>query len=151
MNEETQDLEFSYDEWQNPGMEKDGPVMLHIDKAEQLDKISKAGNPYSVCNFEFTITARPDQKLEQTVKYWEEISLHPKFITQFRNIANGAGVRFKKPSNPEEKIKVKEVIKALPGRSVAGIMSHESYTWKGEERKKNKLGKKFAADFAGLQ
>jgi hypothetical protein len=144
---ENEPIIIDADDWDNPGLEKDGPVLLKIDKAERLDKVSKAGNPYSVCNFEFTITARPDQKLEQTVKYWEEISLHPRFFMQFKNIARGAGVRPKKG----EPVNVDEVIKALPGRQVAGIMSHESYTWKGEERKKNKLGKKFAADFAGLQ
>lgn len=138
------DLELDDETWATGGLEPAGAVGFKIEAARIEKRKSKKGVPFAICTVEFRILARPGENIENPTPFWDDFSLNPRYIDQFKRLAAGCGI---KPA-PGQKVNLQEMVKALNGKTGFGVIVHKEFTHNGEQRMKAQFGRKFGRSFA---
>lgn len=118
------------EELEKGGVEDAGPVGFMIKKAELIDKTFK-GVPGKAVNIQAVLVVRPGEgKLKLQPMVLDSIPLFGGFIKKFDNLRMSAGVKM---TDPKKKYLMAEIVKALEGRSLFGLLEHNTYTKDGQK------------------
>ncbi len=140
-------LSITSEQWETAGLTQAGKVGFKIINAN-LGAARDKNGVYPRAELEVQINARPDREVTGGgERHWEKMRLDSSFLRSFKNLAVAAGIKIQSGS----KLKLKEVVAALAGRTVFGTIIHREWTGRGGEKNTSaNFGTRFGKSFKDL-